>query len=133
MSLRIRYVFLLFLCFFLAWCGWATYTYFFDLQEPQLTINGLVEGQWCSGDVQCALLSSKKSEVSLYLDGKPLITKFKVIHKKEDYVFVIPTKTISNGVHELTIDCIDTTYNKNSSLQFIPNMDGFPNGRRLPA
>jgi hypothetical protein len=25
----------------------------------------------------------------------------------------------------------DTVYNKNASLQFIPNMDGFPNGRRL--
>ncbi len=25
----------------------------------------------------------------------------------------------------------DTAYNKNASLQFIPNMDGFPNGRRL--
>ncbi|HEX4849193.1 MAG TPA: DUF4331 domain-containing protein, partial [Puia sp.] len=25
----------------------------------------------------------------------------------------------------------DTTYNKDKSLQFIPNMDGFPNGRRL--
>jgi hypothetical protein len=25
----------------------------------------------------------------------------------------------------------DTAYNKNANLQFIPNMDGFPNGRRL--
>ena len=25
----------------------------------------------------------------------------------------------------------DTNYNKNTSIQFIPNMDGFPNGRRL--
>jgi hypothetical protein len=25
----------------------------------------------------------------------------------------------------------DTMYNKNTSIQFIPNMDGFPNGRRL--
>jgi hypothetical protein len=25
----------------------------------------------------------------------------------------------------------DTNYNKNKSIQFIPNMDGFPNGRRL--
>jgi hypothetical protein len=25
----------------------------------------------------------------------------------------------------------DTTYNQNTSIQFIPNMDGFPNGRRL--
>jgi hypothetical protein len=26
---------------------------------------------------------------------------------------------------------VDTTYNKTAALQFIPNMDGFPNGRRL--
>jgi len=26
---------------------------------------------------------------------------------------------------------VDTNYNKNTDIQFIPNMDGFPNGRRL--
>jgi hypothetical protein len=34
-------------------------------------------------------------------------------------------------VQAAVLGLTDTTYNKNSSLQFIPNMDGFPNGRRL--
>jgi hypothetical protein len=34
-------------------------------------------------------------------------------------------------VQAAVLGLTDTLYNKNSSLQFIPNMDGFPNGRRL--
>jgi Domain of unknown function (DUF4331)/Secretion system C-terminal sorting domain len=34
-------------------------------------------------------------------------------------------------VQAAVLGLTDTNYNKNSSLQFIPNMDGFPNGRRL--
>ena len=34
-------------------------------------------------------------------------------------------------VQAAVLGLTDTSYNKNSSLQFIPNMDGFPNGRRL--
>jgi hypothetical protein len=34
-------------------------------------------------------------------------------------------------VQAAVLGLTDTNYNKNTSLQFIPNMDGFPNGRRL--
>jgi len=34
-------------------------------------------------------------------------------------------------VQAAVLGLTDTMYNKNLSLQFIPNMDGFPNGRRL--
>jgi hypothetical protein len=34
-------------------------------------------------------------------------------------------------VQAAVLGLTDTMYNTNSSLQFIPNMDGFPNGRRL--
>jgi hypothetical protein len=34
-------------------------------------------------------------------------------------------------VQAAVLGLTDTSYNKNPSLQFIPNMDGFPNGRRL--
>jgi len=34
-------------------------------------------------------------------------------------------------VQAAVLGLTDTSYNQNSSLQFIPNMDGFPNGRRL--
>jgi hypothetical protein len=34
-------------------------------------------------------------------------------------------------VQAAVLGLTDTSYNKNKSLQFIPNMDGFPNGRRL--
>ena len=34
-------------------------------------------------------------------------------------------------VNAAVLGLTDTAYNKNNSLQFIPNMDGFPNGRRL--
>jgi hypothetical protein len=34
-------------------------------------------------------------------------------------------------VQAAVLGLTDTAYNKNANLQFIPNMDGFPNGRRL--
>jgi len=34
-------------------------------------------------------------------------------------------------VQAAVLGLTDTMYNKNTSIQFIPNMDGFPNGRRL--
>ena len=34
-------------------------------------------------------------------------------------------------VYAAVLGLTDTTYNSNTSLQMIPNMDGFPNGRRL--
>src|SRR5207237_1647365 len=34
-------------------------------------------------------------------------------------------------IYAAVLGLTDTLYNKNLSLQFIPNMDGFPNGRRL--
>jgi hypothetical protein len=34
-------------------------------------------------------------------------------------------------VQAAVLGLTDTTYNKSAALQFIPNMDGFPNGRRL--
>jgi len=34
-------------------------------------------------------------------------------------------------VQAAVLGLTDTTYNRNTSVQFIPNMDGFPNGRRL--
>ena len=34
-------------------------------------------------------------------------------------------------VYAAVLGLTDPAYNSNSSLQFIPNMDGFPNGRRL--
>lgn len=115
MVLRIRYFLILLLCGFMAWFGWSSYTYFLDAQEPQLSILGIQEGRCYAGDVQCGLSSSKKGEISLLLDGKPLVTKFTMIYKEGDYSFTIPTKTITNGAHELTIDCVDTTYHRNKT------------------
>ena len=34
-------------------------------------------------------------------------------------------------VYAAVLGLTDTMYNKSTDLQFIPNMDGFPNGRRL--
>ncbi|MCX5925512.1 MAG: M23 family metallopeptidase [Candidatus Dependentiae bacterium] len=113
MALRIRHLIIFFLSVFFVWFGWATYTYFFDIQEPHLQIVGLEQGQWCAGDVQCSLLSSKKGEISLLLDGKPLVTKFNMVYRQEDHPFILPTKTIANGAHELVVECVDTTYHKN--------------------
>lgn len=115
MVLRLRYVMMVLAGVFLCWFGLNTYAYFFDKQEPELFVVGLEQGQYCAGDVQCAVSSNKKGEVTLLLDGQPLVTKFKITCKPGGHSFTIPTKTIANGAHELTVDFVDNSYYQNKA------------------
>jgi len=127
MIFRVRNVIALLLCVFFSWISWASYWYFFDTQAPKLCLTGFSNGQCCAGDVQCRLSSSKKGEVSLLLDGNPLVTKFKMINKQEDYAFVIPTRAVGNGMHELVIECVDSAYHKNKTcLKYGLIVDNLP-------
>ena len=71
--------------------------------------------------------------------GKPFINNF--LPTLGDYLrlnMAVPVTKRSDPnfsslgiIKAAVLGLTDTNYNKNASLQFIPNMDGFPNGRRL--
>lgn len=100
--------------------GGRVYRYFFDTTVPMLSIKGLQAELTYAGDVKCELLGSKKSDVSLFLDEKPLAQQLAVLPGQHGKLFVIPTKTLSQGKHILKADIVDRTYHKNRNILEVP-------------
>ncbi len=98
------------------WVGVRTYTYFFDTTNPIFAINGLETGSHYCGDVQCLAQASKTGEVSVWLDGQPLISKFKINSRELEHSFTVPTRTLTNGQHHLKAELIDTRFHKNKAI-----------------
>ncbi len=96
------------------WFGWKGYLYFFDTKTPILTFSGLQNNNFYSGDIQCSLAVNKPGQMSVLLDEKTLINNFKLSSSQES-PFTIPTQTIANGKHELTINFTDNTFHKNKA------------------
>jgi hypothetical protein len=92
------------------WVGWSTYVYFFDISTPVVTVAGLTEGGFYAGDMQCSVTSSKKGDLSVWLDGQPLLNKFRMSSRQAEHPFTIPTRSIANGQHNLKIEFCDATF-----------------------
>lgn len=92
--------------------GVKVFTYFFDTQVPEISMVGITEDLCCSGDVHCTLMSSKPGELSLWVDNKPLIQKYKI---KKEHAFVLPCKTIGNGIHTIKAHIADNSYHHNKN------------------
>lgn len=98
------------------WISFKSYNYFFDRSLPELSINGLEPGACYSGDINCLVRVSKPSEVSVWLDKKPVISRFKLNRANLENSLPIPTKAISNGSHALRLEACDGSYNKNKAV-----------------
>lgn len=95
--------------------GWYTYTYFFDATLPHITISGITQGTYYSGDLQSSVTTNKRGRMSILLDGQPLLHNFS-ISAHSAHPFIIPTQAISNGEHKLAVEFIDATYSKNKVM-----------------
>lgn len=95
------------------WVGKNTYSYFFDKTVPVVTLKGIEAEDFCSGDVQCSVATNKSGNISVWLDGQPLISDYKISGGDKEQPFVIPSKTMENGKHSLKIDFVDRTFAKN--------------------
>lgn len=112
--IRLRHVVAIIFLSIVSLLGWSIYNYFFDVSLPIIALKGIEAQKTYAGDMQCFLSLSKKSEVSMLLDGILLTEKY-TISAKDDHLFLIPTKTISNGAHTLKIEAADTTYSQNKN------------------
>jgi len=94
--------------------GLKTYRYFFDKTVPEISILGIEKDGYYAGDMQCAVLSNKNGDISLWLDGQPLVARFRLSGKSE-HSFVIPTKTIAHGPHVLKASFVENSYRKSTA------------------
>lgn len=107
--------------------GWNAYHYFFDTTAPCIEFVGIEQDGYYAGEVSCAIASNKRGELCVWLDGNPLISNFSLPSNSKKYPFSIPTRTIANGKHTLTIELTDASfYKQKTSLERSFNVDNVP-------
>lgn len=116
MQFRPSYILFFIIIFIGAFISWRSYIYFFDTTKPLLQISGIEDGNTYAGDVGCSALCSKKGEISVWLDEKPLIDHFYLSQKNHGHPFTIHTRPLHDGKHSLKVMFSDTTYNKNYTI-----------------
>jgi hypothetical protein len=109
-----------------SWIGWQAYAYFFDTTIACVSINGVTENGYHTGELKCCVTSDKTGDATLWLDGNSLAQNVRIKAHQEGQPFAIPTKTLSNGKHTLKVEFADTTFNHNKVLInndfFVDNM-----------
>lgn len=117
---RFFYVFVLIFLLVSGYFGWRTYHYFFDKDAPLIELMGLEQQAYYAGDISCCVRGSdtfKIADLSIWLDDKPLVTKFKINAAQCEYTFSIPTKTLAQGQHILKVELVNGTYERKSSTK----------------
>jgi len=103
----------------LLWMAWILYGYFFDHTLPQINILGIENAACYCRDIHCTLSGSdsyKVSNISVWLDDKPLVKNFKINQQKFEYDLPIDTTLIGDGKHILRAEVEDATFNHNTSV-----------------
>lgn len=116
---RLIYVVILLLLSLISYKG---YRYFGTHTPPYIELSDMQDGGYYAGDKEC-LLTVKGDHaiksVSLWVDDKPLVNKFKANNTVFERVIPILSKVITNGRHTLKIEAIDGSYHKNRAVKEI--------------
>ena len=119
---KIKYVIVTVILVLTIALGWGWYGYFFDKTLPEFNLTNMTEGMPYAGDVPLTITGKdgyKVADISIFIDGKPLVTKFKIGKREFEHSFSLPTKSMPNGSHTLKIELTDGSYNKNKSTREI--------------
>lgn len=120
MNFRISYFLLLIGLSITAFYSWKGYHYFFDKQSPTLSLIGIEDKGYYAHEIPCVLQAQdpyKVADISVWLDGKLLINKFKINSTSCEHPFQISTKTLNNGIHSLKAEAVNGTYNQNRAVK----------------
>lgn len=118
-SSRFVYVAIFFLC---AVSSYWAYLYFGTTTPPLIEITDMRDGGYYAGDKECLLRVKGDytiKTISMWVDDKPLVNRFKVNSTCFERVMPILSKVISNGKHVLKIEAQDGSYNHNTTVKEI--------------
>lgn len=104
------------------WLGLRSYYFFFDKTKPELVLSGIQTGGYYAGDVPCTVNGQHPysiKTISVFLDDKPLTYNFAIGKANFEFPFTLPTRTLTNGEHQLQIRLVDGTFAKNESVETI--------------
>lgn len=113
--IRSKHLVIIALCVSVGYASMRLYTYLFDTAIPTIQLVGIEDKRWYAGDIACSLISDKDGELSILLDGKPLVSKRSVRARDKGYIFTVPTLTIPDGNHTIEAHFNDSTYRKNAT------------------
>ncbi len=99
----------------IGWTGYKLHRYFFDDTMPQVSMIGIDENGYYAGDISCKVASNKKGDLSVWLDGRPLISNYRLSLREHEHPFIIPSKTITNGKHSIKIELVDASFAKHKA------------------
>jgi murein DD-endopeptidase MepM/ murein hydrolase activator NlpD len=106
----------------ISWTGYSFYKYFGDTSQPEVELQGIEDDGYCAGDVQCTLSGSdgyKVSNVSIWIDQKPLVSRHLINKKEFEYTFPVSTKALADGKHAMKIVVQDGSFKKNLTTKEI--------------
>ena len=105
-----------------AWIGYNVYQYFFDITPPILIIHGIHSENYYAGEIHCVIEGRddyKIKNLSIKLDETILLNKHSINSSSCDYHITLPTSSLDNGKHILTITAIDSARKANSTSESI--------------
>lgn len=120
MQFRISYIILLIVLLGAGFLGLRSYHYFFDKEAPSLVLTGIDAHNYYADDIHCVLKAEdgyKIADLSVWLDGKMLINKFKINACTCEHPFTIPTRTLANGSHTIKAQVVNGTYHQGKTEQ----------------
>lgn len=112
--IRLKNVTMIALYSAIIWTGYKSYVYLFDYTAPTITIQGIKDDMWFSGDIHCNVATDKSSYVTVSIDNNPVLTNVYIPKDKKSHEMIIPIDTLANGEHHFKLSSVDTSYNKNS-------------------
>ena len=113
-----RYIFIIGLLALSGYIARRIHLYYFDTTPPQVTIIGFENDKGFAGDVIGSLKGSspyKISHISMWLDDKLIHKDFKINRRHIDHPISIPVNTISDGLHVLKFEIVDSTKHQNKT------------------
>lgn len=105
---------------FVLWVGSSVFSYFTHSAAPEMVLSGLEKEGYYSGKINCKLFSDndyKIAKIQVFLDGKEFKVFPSVGAKKVKLNFDLDSLNLADGQHELKIDAVDSSYNKNKSSE----------------
>jgi len=120
---RLKYIILTCGVILVGWLSYSFYYYFATSAQPTCTMNGLEENKAYAGDIHCTIHAQhpyRVSDISLWLDNRPILERFKINRSYCDHSFTLASTTLPDGPHNLKIQLTDGSYRRNIASQEIP-------------
>lgn len=102
--------------------AWRGAVYFLDKTVPEVTLSGIEMNAYYAGDVQCVITMADVAgvrDLSIYLDGKPLVNQYRINKRQAEHTFTVPTVAMPYGKHELRVVVTDRSFNHNATTESV--------------